>query len=87
MDDLVVPKIPRPDPVPLTAPTVDGDGDQSMTNGDKQPTANPSHPPSLAFLSPEELAPPVMPTKAEMENFLLEIRKRALLEEYLGKES
>jgi len=87
VDDLVIPKIPRPDPVPLTAPTVDGDGDQSMTNGDKPPPASPTHPPALAFLSLEELAPPVMPTKAEMENVLLEIRKRALLEEYLGKES
>lgn len=43
-------------------------------------------PPSLAFLTPEELAPPKMPTKAEMEIVLLDLRKRALLEEYLGKE-
>lgn len=43
-------------------------------------------PPALAFLTAEELAPPVMPTKAEMEQVLLEIRKKALLEEYLGKE-
>jgi len=45
------------------------------------------HPPSLAFLSPEELAAPKLPSKTEMENILLDLRKKVLLEEYLGKET
>lgn len=60
---------------------MDGDGDAAM-NGEKKPVV----PPALAFLTADELAAPVMPTKAEMEQILLEIRKKALLEEYLGKE-
>ncbi len=42
------------------------------------------HPPSLAFLSPAEIAPPKMPTKEEMQAVLLDLRKKAMLEEYLG---
>ncbi|KAG8956819.1 NineTeen Complex (NTC) component [Tulasnella sp. 424] len=93
LDNVEVPPIPRPDPKALLASaaaglsitengsTVDGDGDAAM-NGEKKPVV----PPALAFLTADELAAPVMPTKAEMEQVLLEIRKKALLEEYLGKE-
>ncbi|KAG8894300.1 NineTeen Complex (NTC) component [Tulasnella sp. 403] len=97
-DDVSVPQIPRPDPVPLVAQPsstvlstngskVDGDGDQEMGGAEKVPVpTNPTHPPALAFLTPDELATPLMPTKAEMEETLLQIRKRALLEQYLGSE-
>ncbi|KAG8929245.1 NineTeen Complex (NTC) component, partial [Tulasnella sp. 417] len=95
LDNVEVPPIPRPDPKPLlssaaaglsitekgSSSAVDGDGDAAM-NGEKKPGV----PPALAFLTAEELAAPEMPTKAEMEQVLLEIRKKALLEEYLGKE-
>lgn len=37
-----------------------------------------------SFLSVENLLPPKMPTKEEMEGVLLELRKRALVEEYFG---
>jgi len=96
LDGLTVPKIPRPDPMPLMGPNGEPipaseaqGGDQAAdvemaTAGDK-PLPKTVVPPSLAFLTAEELAPPVMPTKAEMEAVLLDLRKKALLEEYLGK--
>lgn len=78
LDTLEVPPIPRPNPKPL----VDADGDADMT-----PQAPSNVPPALAFLSPEELAPPKLPTKTEMEAILLDIRKKALLEEYIGNDA
>ena len=36
----------------------------------------------IPFLSPEELLPPKLPNKSEMEGMLLELRKKALLNEY-----
>lgn len=38
----------------------------------------------ISFLSPENLLPPKMPTREEMEQFLLDLRKKALVEEYFG---
>ncbi|KAH9932892.1 pre-mRNA-splicing factor ISY1 [Fomitopsis serialis] len=38
----------------------------------------------IPFLSQEELLPPKMPTREEMETFLLGLRKKALVEEYFG---
>ncbi|KAI0045615.1 Isy1-like splicing factor [Auriscalpium vulgare] len=38
----------------------------------------------IAFLEPESLMPPKLPTKEEMESVLLDLRKRALVEEYFG---
>lgn len=40
----------------------------------------------IPFLSEEMLMPPKMPTHDEMENVLLDLRKRALVEEYFGNE-
>src|SRR5260370_333094 len=44
-------------------------------------------PPLLSVLTPADVQPPDMPTKEEMEGVLLELRKRSLLEEYLGEPS
>ena len=41
----------------------------------------------IPVLSPEILMPPKLPTREEMEQFLLELRKKALVEEYFGNES
>ncbi|KZT26105.1 Isy1-like splicing factor [Neolentinus lepideus HHB14362 ss-1] len=38
----------------------------------------------IPFLSPEHLLPPKLPGRAEMEAILLDVRKRAVLEEYFG---
>jgi pre-mRNA-splicing factor ISY1 len=38
----------------------------------------------IPFLSAEDLAPPRMPDRAQTEAFLLELQKRALVEEYFG---
>ncbi|ETW77540.1 hypothetical protein HETIRDRAFT_421663 [Heterobasidion irregulare TC 32-1] len=38
----------------------------------------------IQFLEPENLLPPKMPSKEEMEGVLLELRKRALVDEYFG---
>ncbi|KAG9310108.1 Isy1-like splicing factor [Chiua virens] len=38
----------------------------------------------ISFLSPEDLLPPKMPTKEEMEGVLLKLQKEALVNEYFG---
>ena len=40
--------------------------------------------PLIPVLSAADLAPPRLPTRQEMENVLLDLRKKALMEEYLG---
>ncbi|KAG6818248.1 hypothetical protein H0H93_006559 [Arthromyces matolae] len=40
----------------------------------------------IPFLRPEDLLPPKLPTRQEMETVLLALRKKALLEEYFGEE-
>ncbi|KAJ1308671.1 hypothetical protein OPQ81_004364 [Rhizoctonia solani] len=91
-DDSPTLKIPRPDPVPLSkimAQLSQTGGDVVMTNGDGNNTdsTNITHPPMLSVLSPADLQHPKMPTKEEMEGVLLALRKRALLEQYLGDET
>lgn len=39
----------------------------------------------LGFLSPEDLMPPSLPTREELEGVLLALRKQALVEEYFGE--
>jgi pre-mRNA-splicing factor ISY1 len=38
----------------------------------------------IHFLTTEDLLPPKMPTREEMETILLGLRKQALVEEYFG---
>ncbi|KAH7908540.1 Isy1-like splicing factor [Hygrophoropsis aurantiaca] len=38
----------------------------------------------ISFLSPEDLLPPKLPTRQEMEAILLNLRKQALVQEYFG---
>ncbi|EMD36942.1 hypothetical protein CERSUDRAFT_51589 [Gelatoporia subvermispora B] len=40
----------------------------------------------IPFFSPENLLPPKMPTHEETEAFILDLRKRALVDEYFGDE-
>lgn len=40
----------------------------------------------IPFLTAEMLMPPKMPTTEEMENLLLDLRKKALVDEYFGDE-
>jgi pre-mRNA-splicing factor ISY1 len=80
-----IPAIPRPKPTSLLSSAVlkdEASEDTEMTDGDAPPA--PKLPLSLSVLESSDLAPPKLPTKAEMENILLELRKRALLEEYIG---
>ncbi|CAE6458957.1 unnamed protein product [Rhizoctonia solani] len=91
-DDSQAPKIPRPDPIPLSkimAQLSQTGGDTAMTEGDGNNTDSTSiiHPPMLSVLSPADLQHPKMPSKEEMEGVLLALRKRALLEQYLGDET
>ncbi|CAE7172061.1 unnamed protein product [Rhizoctonia solani] len=91
-DDSPIPKIPRPDPVSLSkimAQLSQTGDDTAMTDGDGNNTSstNISHPPTLSVLSPADLQHPKMPSKEEMEGVLLALRKRALLEQYLGDET
>ncbi|CAG7848857.1 Pre-mRNA-splicing factor ISY1 [Serendipita indica DSM 11827] len=56
---------------------VTGDGDTKSGESDGITALIP-------FLTPEMIAPPKMPTREELEVVLLDLRKRALLDEYLG---
>lgn len=38
----------------------------------------------IPFLTPEALMPPTLPTRAEMEEVLLKLRKEALVQEFFG---
>ncbi|KAF8345687.1 Isy1-like splicing factor [Amanita rubescens] len=38
----------------------------------------------IPFLTPEHVVPPKLPTRQEMESILLELRKKALVDEYFG---
>ena len=40
----------------------------------------------MSFLRPEDLLPPAMPTREEMDEVILVLRKKALVEEYFGDE-
>ncbi|KAG6836797.1 hypothetical protein H0H93_003043 [Arthromyces matolae] len=40
----------------------------------------------ITFLRPEDLLPPKLPTRQEMETLLLALRKKALVEEYFSEE-
>lgn len=39
----------------------------------------------IPSLSPQDLLPPKLPTKEELEGVLLDLRKKALVEEYFGE--
>lgn len=39
----------------------------------------------IPFLSPDDLLPPKLPTKEQLEGILLGLRKKALVEEYFGE--
>ncbi|THH29821.1 hypothetical protein EUX98_g4372 [Antrodiella citrinella] len=39
----------------------------------------------IPFLTPDHLLPPKLPSRVEMEEFLLGLRKKALVEEYFGE--
>lgn len=39
----------------------------------------------IPFLTTDHLLPPKLPSREEMEQFLLELRKKALVEEYFGE--
>ena len=39
----------------------------------------------IPFLTADNLLPPTLPTREEMEGVLLDLRKRALVEEYFGE--
>ena len=39
----------------------------------------------IPFLTPDDLLPPKLPSKQELEDILLKLRKKALVEEYFGE--
>jgi pre-mRNA-splicing factor ISY1 len=59
-----------------------GDVDDKMDEDPKLPLADINR--HIPFLTPEHFQPPKVPTKEELDNVLLGLRKQALLEEYLG---
>jgi len=64
---------------PSTAPTGSALADQAHLHA--QTAAS-----YIPFLSVEDLLPPKMPTRVEMEHVLLELKKKELVEEYFGAE-
>ena len=61
-------------------------------NGPTKPAVNQTYAHAQAaalyipFLRPEDLLPPTMPTREEMDEVILALRKKALVEEYFGDE-
>ncbi|KAF8311186.1 Isy1-like splicing factor [Clavulina sp. PMI_390] len=92
------PPIPRPPPTAIgktlgdpTNGDTDMEGKRTESDAKKAAESESAQlhvitklPPLLSVLQPSDITPPTLPTKAEMEDVLLELRKRALLEEYVG---
>lgn len=86
------------DPVPAPKPTkkprasrgkkaaAAEEPEQSPEQQQEETNGMPALPPLLSVLDPSDVAPPKLPTKAEMEQVLLDLRKRALLQEYVGED-
>ncbi|KAI0672261.1 Isy1-domain-containing protein [Trametes maxima] len=68
------------------APTAPGDGGQDASSEAAMLAHAIRTAAYIPVLSPEMLVPPKLPTREEMEAFLLELRKKALVEEYFGDE-
>ncbi|KAE9409797.1 Isy1-like splicing factor [Gymnopus androsaceus JB14] len=99
-EDEPIPKISRPEP-PVSS-TGDGSSalDSGPPPSDKRPKTS-SAPADqsqahlhaltaasyIPFLSADNLLPPKMPTRVEMEQTLLDLKKKALVEEYFGDEN
>jgi pre-mRNA-splicing factor ISY1 len=67
------------------------DGDTTQTNGSDEAHADidalkraRAGAAFIPLLTTDDLLPPKLPTKSEMENVLLELRKQALVNEYFG---
>jgi len=76
-------KRPKQEGVPPSQPAtagVDANGDSPAAAHARAAVA------FIPFLTPEMLMPPRMPTTEEMEKVLLDLRKKALVEEYFGNE-
>lgn len=58
------------------------EADDKMDEDPKLPLADVNR--HIPFLTPEHLQPPKMPTKEELDRVLLDLRKQALMEEYLA---
>jgi pre-mRNA-splicing factor ISY1 len=72
---------------PDTAPASDAmDVDGAVAASDPQRAAADLLVKYAPFFSPEELMQPKLPTRNEMEDVLLQLRKRAVLDEYFGDE-
>lgn len=75
----------RPKTTPSNTVTLASTGsapaDQSQAHLHAQTAAS-----YIPFLSTEHLLPPKMPTRVEMEQVLLDLKKKALVEEYFGDE-
>ncbi|KAM5533139.1 hypothetical protein V8D89_013187 [Ganoderma adspersum] len=76
-----VSKRAKTDGVPPSADASNLASDEAMLTHAKRTAAY------IPILSAEVLLPPKLPTREEMEAYLLELRKRALMEEYFGNES
>ena len=75
-----VSKRAKTDSAPLPTGVSNPSSDEAMLAHAKRTAAY------IPILSPEILLPPKLPTREEMEAYLLELRKKALVEEYFGDE-
>ncbi|TFL07413.1 pre-mRNA-splicing factor ISY1 [Pterulicium gracile] len=75
-----LPAIPLPDPLSSTD-TMDTDAEVEKSRLYARQAAS-----YISFLQEEHLMAPKMPTREEMEQILLKLRKQALVEEYFGDE-
>jgi pre-mRNA-splicing factor ISY1 len=68
------------------AKTAQISGDDSDNNGGQAFVHAQAAAAYIPFLSAESLAPPKMPSRQEMESVLLDLRKKALVQEYFGQD-
>lgn len=94
-----IPGRDRKAPIDVTITNGQEDVEMDGTNGTAAPSNGVDSSPSedvvlrsaqaaaafIPSLSPQDLLPPKLPTKEELEGVLLDLRKKALVEEYFGE--
>ncbi|KAJ6566287.1 Isy1-like splicing factor [Mycena capillaripes] len=76
--------LPADAPIPRPGAVAAGDVDVAMTGSDDPHAHARAAAAYITFLTPEMLMKPTLPTAAETEAVLLNLRKKALVDEYFG---
>lgn len=74
-------------PAPPAAPEKNGNSDATPPGDEAEIAHARAVAAYIPFLKAENLMQPKLPSREEMEKFILELRKKALVEEYFGDEA